>query len=246
MTTQAKTLYTIEGPDKTRSPQDVGREIISLYRKEFSFTGAKLCRLFDCDRAWVANFLRPNVRHIRITVYFRRYILDTFHESLSESEREDFASAYYFYSASDLTRFWHEAAAAKRKKALIDLATYLAPNNTISMLIKERQTHDRAKRSKEETTRHLAAMERLLNTDGYSLYLASKYQKADWQPVSLPELPDKLLTTRRIMIQKGFRTDGTAYKYLMGMGAIHMKFGNKTYWLIEPCDGEWLIAVPLN
>lgn len=251
MTTQEKTLYRIEEPNKERPPKVVGREIISLYRKDFYFTGAKLCRLFDCDRFWIANFIRPNVQHILVTVYFRRYILEQFKDSLDEFEREDFAGAYYFYSARDLERFWREFAEAKQKKVVIDLADYLDAGSTVSALMEERQRHKKTKRSKNEEQRHLDAMEVLLSEKGFSLYLASKYKKADWKPAALPKLPldahgEPLLTTRRVMRQKGFKTDGTAYKYLMGVGAVHMKFGNKTYWHVVEHGGKWLIAVPIE
>lgn len=251
MTTQVNSLYRIEQPNKTRPPKVVGREIISLYRKDFHFTGAKLCRLFDCDRRWIENFIRPNVQHILVTYFFRQYILDQFKDSLDEQEFSDLANSYYFYSQKDLERFWRETAAAKQKTTVIDLSDYLDMGSSSSALIEEQHRHRHTKSSKEEQARHLDTMEILLTEKGYSLYLASKYKKAEWTPVPLPKLPlesheEPLLTTRRIMKKRGLRTDGTAYKYLMGVGAVHIKFGGKTYWHVVEHSGKWLISVPLD
>ena len=94
-------------------------------------------------------------------------------------------------------------------------------------------------------------MELLLTPKGFSLYLDSKTGKAPWQPVPLPKLPlersePALLTTSRVMKQHGLKTDGAAYKFLLSVGAVHIKFGGKTYWYVPEHSGVWLVSVPID
>ena len=248
---QADSLYRVEPPNKERSSMVVGRELISLYRKEFSFTTKKLCRLFDCDRSWIEDFVRPNVQHLLITYFFRKYILEQFGDSLDEKEYNDFSGSFYFYSSKSLERFWRETAVAKQKTTLIDLSDYLDPGASITLLKEERSRHINAKKSRAEKERHLRIMELLLTPKGFSLYLDSKTGKAPWQPVPLPKLPlersePALLTTSRVMKQHGLKTDGAAYKFLLSAGAVHIKLGWKTYWYVPEHSGEWLISVPID
>jgi len=248
---QAETLYMVDPPDKERSPKVVGRELISLYRRDFSFTTKKLCRLFDCDRSWVERFISPNVQHLMITYFFRKYILEQFGASLDEKEYEDLSESFYFYSSKDLERFWRETAISKQKATMIDLSDYLDPGASITLLKEERSRHTKAKKSKAEKERHLQSMELLLTPKGFSLYLDSKTGKAPWQPVPLPKLPlersePALLTTSRVMKQHGLKTDGAAYKFLLSVGAVHIKFGGKTYWYVPEHSGVWLVSVPID
>lgn len=248
---QAETLYTVEPPGKDRSPKVVGRELISLYRKEFSFTTKRLCRFFDCDRRWVERFLRPNIRHLMITYFFREYILEQFKDSLDEEEQEDLAGSFYFYSVNDLEHFWKESASAKQKTIVIDLSDYLDPGTDLSALLEEKSRHEHEKKSSAKKEKHLRIMELLLTPKGFSLYQSSKMKKVQWQPVPLPKLPlesreSSLLTISRVMSRKGLRTDGAAYQYLLGSGAVHVKFGGKTYWFGTEHSGRWPIAVPIT
>lgn len=206
-----------------------------------------MCRIFDCDRRWVEKFIRPHVRHILVTYFFRQYILEQFRDSLEDHEQEDLASAFYFYSMKDLRQFWNSTATAQQKKKIVDLGDYLDPGSTPSMLLEEQRRHSHTKRSTAEESHHMDIMESLLSSKGFSLYAASKYGKSSWHSVPLPELQNKsLLTMKRIMRQKGFHTDGTAYKYLIGAGAVRLKFGGKTYWQVEEHSGRWLVAVPIQ
>lgn len=248
---QVETLYRVDPPGKERPPKVVGRELISLYRKEFSFTTKQLCRLFNCDRSWVERFIRPNVQHLMITSFFRKYILEQFSDSLDEKEYEDLSGSFYFYSSKSLERFWRETAIAGQKTTMIDLGDYLDPGASITLLKEERSRHTKAKKSKAEKEKHFRIMELLLTPKGFSLYLDSKTGKAPWQPVLLPKLPlehsePALLTTSRVMRQHGLKTDGAAYKFLLSVGAVHIKFGGKTYWYVPEHSGVWLVSVPID
>lgn len=251
MTTQGKTLYWVDPPDDERDTEQVARELISLYRSEFFLTTSSLCKLFRCDRQWVQSFIRPQVKHISISYFFRKYIVEHFSSQFPEKKIEEFMHSSYFYSAKELEQFWKKTAIATQKNVVIDLADYMDLGTAYSVLLNEQQRHLTAKKGRDETTKHMAKMEQLLTKEGFMLYSLSKKYKQSWMPVKLPRLPltetsEPLQSVASIMKTQHIQTDTSAYRYLQSQGAVHIQFGGKVLWAVYKHGGRMPFSVPIN
>lgn len=250
MTMQVDSLYRVDPPESDRPPIVVAREVLSLYRKDFHFTTFDICRLLLCERQWVSDFIMPEVQHLLVTSFFRKYIVDKLKDSMDEHEYNAFVHSFYFFSETSLIAFWKAHAEASQKTRLVDLADYLDPASSSSALLQEKERHDQAPRSRWETEKHLSNMESLLTEQGFSIYVRRNSFDGEWEAVPLPKLPvsssDTPITTiDRLRRTKGFRNNTAAYKYLFTNGAIRIKLGGKVYWQVPEHSGVWLIPTTM-
>lgn len=246
---QETSLFWIEPPNEQRSALVVGREILSLYRQDYQLTTWDLCRLLRCERRWVQDTLRPGIRHICVSHYFRQYLVEQF--SLEEEEQEAFRYASYFYSRESAEAYWKTHGTATQKTRMIDLADYLDRGAGLSALLEEQERHQHSRRSGAETKRHLSRMEELLTPDGYRCYEASRQGKAPWKAVALPRLPldkgmEPLCTKADIRKRYGLKTDTSALQWLVRHGAVRIQLEGKTLWSVTPGLYRVPLAVPLD
>lgn len=243
---EVKSLYTIAPPDKNRSPSQVAEELVTLIRREYRFNTANLCDILHCERQWVEKYIRDNVRHIRITHYFGRYILS--HVSLSEHEINLIAHGLYFYSEPDLQRYWRENAYAERKTKIIDLADYQY-SGFPSDLRHELDYHQQQRSCAKEKQRHLERMQGLLTARGYDLYLSSLTVSKEWSPVELPELTSSLSFTNLVTYKEanGLHSISVSMQHLIRRGGIRIKLGAKALWLLPDLSNIRIpVAVPAD
>lgn len=237
-------LIFIEPPNKQRTAADVANEIFKLLQSEYVYTTSDLCELFLCDRQWVEQTIRPNVKHILITYYFRKYLLSS--PSLSDHLRDMLNKGFYFYSASDLQKFWRENAVAERKKKLIDLASY-RNGCSVFELRNELDFHRSAKPCKRERIRHEEKMKKMLTETGFLIYQDSLWLGKEWYSTKLPELSREihfttLSETRR---KKELHSNSVAMQHLLKAGAIRIKLRTRALWLL-PDSSSLLIPIAVS
>ena len=246
---QGKNLYWIDPPSDERPPKVVGREILSLYRNDFSLTTTKICKILHCERHWIHMTLKPLLKHISVSYYFRQFIISQF--ELSENEATAFAHSSNFYSVNSLTKFWRENAIATQKTRVIDLAEFVDVGSSVTELLNERELYSHTKRSKQAKEQHFARVKEILTDEGFRLYTAAKFRKPVWLPTALPVLPVnnqdlQFQTTADVMHQLSLNSDTAAIKWLINHGAVRIKLLGKTLWSVHSNISRWPIAVPLN
>lgn len=223
---QPDALFRIAPPGKDRSADAVAGEILSLCRGDFSLTLTQLCRLFCCERQWAAETFLPAVRHITLTSFFHRYILER--PWLTAGDRALMAQGLYFFSRADLARFWAENAAAKRKTAVIDLAPYVrdgVPPAVLSAAGGRKQ-----------------ALLPLLTEEGRRIAAAPP----EWRPAALPPWDAGYVSAAQIQRRQDLRSNTAAYRYLFDRGAIHVQLRGKVLWHIPDafCRVPFAAACP--
>lgn len=226
MAAQPDALFRIAPPGKGRPADAVAGEILSLCRGDFSLTLTQLCRLFCCERQWAAETFLPAVRHITLTSFFHRYILER--PWLTAGDRALMAQGLYFFSRADLARFWAENAAAKRKTAVIDLAPYVrdgVPPAVLSAAGGRKQ-----------------ALLPLLTEEGRRIAAAPP----EWRPAALPPWDAGYVSAAQIQRRQDLRSNTAAYRYLFDRGAIHVQLRGKVLWHIPDafCRVPFAAACP--
>ena len=223
---QPDALFRIAPPGKDRSADAVAGEILSLCRGDFSLTLTQLCRLFCCERQWAAETFLPAVRHITLTSFFHRYILER--PWLTAGDRALMAQGLYFFSRADLARFWAENAAAKRKTAVIDLAPYVREGVAPAVL--------------SAAGGRKQALLPLLTEEGRRIAAAPP----EWRPAALPPWDAGYVSAAQIQRRQDLRSNTAAYRYLFDRGAIHVQLRGKVLWHIPDafCRVPFAAACP--
>ena len=223
---QPDALFRIAPPGKDRSADAVAGEILSLCRRDFSLTLTQLCRLFCCERQWAAETFLPAVRHITLTSFFHRYILER--PWLTAGDRALMAQGLYFFSRADLARFWAENAAAKRKTAVIDLAPYVREGVAPAVL--------------SAAGGRKQALLPLLTEEGRRIAAAPP----EWRPAALPPWDAGYVSAAQIQRRQDLRSNTAAYRYLFDRGAIHVQLRGKVLWHIPDafCRVPFAAACP--
>lgn len=226
MAAQPDALFRIAPPGKGRPADAVAGEILSLCRGDFSLTLTQLCRLFCCERQWAAETFLPAVRHITLTSFFHRYILER--PWLTAGDRALMAQGLYFFSRADLARFWAENAAAKRKTAVIDLAPYVREGVAPAAL--------------SAAGGRKQALLPLLTEEGRRIAAAPP----EWRPAALPPWNAGYVSAAQIQRRQDLRSNTAAYRYLFDRGAIHVQLRGKVLWHIPDafCRVPFAAACP--
>lgn len=244
---QVDMLYTINPPNEQTPAPVVAKNIISLYRTEYSITFGDICNIFRCERQWATDWLLPQVRHIFLNKYFRQYIIDLYKDDLSEHEFSNLGRWFYYFSRKDLVRWWNETAEATVQTRLIDLTDYAKPGVEVRKLLREHDRHADQKPSRQETARHLATLEQLLTAEGFALYTQSlKPQRLEWVHIKTPPLfsDPPLFTVADWLQEHGQRSPALAYRDFRKTGTIKLKVGGKVLWKAVPFHGKWPISIP--
>ena len=247
MTRRVKSLYRIDSPNEDHPPLEVGRQILKLYRSDYSLTITKICQMFCCERSWVEHFMIPEVQHIFVTHFFGAYIANTLRHEMSPQEVSDFSHKMYFLSKSSLVKYYRLAAFADQKTQMVDITLYRDQSVTYTDLLRERDRHASVHGGgKTERYKHLANMRDLLTDKGFDLYMDSLSQDKEWIRTALPVLPFddddiKFMDTSAAARKFHLNSATSVHNYMVRNGAVRVKFGGKLLWYIPPYTGKWLV-----
>lgn len=246
---QAKSLYTIQAVSDDRPAPEVAKEALALFRQEYKYSIADLCKAFCCSRDWIEDHVLPDVRHIHLNHFFKMYVIDQA-KDITATERSTLMKGHYFFSDKDLERFWNENATATQKTALIDLYNYANSLSARSGLSAEKQRHSEAKNSSKEKNRHLDRMQELLTDTGYDLYTDSLYSKFEWVPVKCPDWKSAqghLITESIERRHAGYNNHTQTLQKLSMSGAVKIKLCGKTLWLkSKKASSKYLWPIPIQ
>lgn len=237
-------LIKIEPPREGRPPEAVAQEIIHMIRTRFPYNTAGLCQLLRCDRQWIDQHLRPEVDHIFVTYYFRQYMVSKFPQLLEEDEADRLLHGFYFYSEKSLQDFWNTHASAERKTVIVDLAAYRNHGVSTTDLRQEYLYHQAAKPCQKEKQRHMARMEKLVNSSGLDVYRQSREKKV-WASCGLPQLTRslKLTTAAEYRRRNGLHSNASAMDHLFRKGAVRIKLGSRALWIVPDKTYVYPVAV---
>lgn len=235
-------LLTVDPPSEDRNSQQVAEELIQLIRHEYKYNTAMLCKLLHCERQWIDRNIRPNVRHIFVTYFFRQYIVSNFPELFLADETEKLMHGYYFYSEQDLLAYYSANAFAERKTVIADLAQYRRPTVSIQTLRDEYELHSRMNPCRKEKERHLEKLASLISEEGLRVYEESSGKK-EWRSYHLPSLHSRFITAAEYRELHKLNSNTVAMTYLFQRGAVRVKLGGRALWVVEEPSCVYPIAV---
>lgn len=215
-----------------------------MIRTRFPYNTTGLCQLLRCDRQWIDQHLRPEVDHIFVTYYFRQYMVSKFPQLLEEDEADRLLHGFYFYSEKSLEDFWHAHASAERKTVIVDLADYRKLSVSTTDLRQEYLYHQTAKPCQKEKQRHMARMEKLVNSSGLDVYRRSREKKV-WAACGLPQLTRSLTLTTAAEFRRrnGLHSNASAMDHLFRRGAVRIKLGSRALWIVPDKTYVYPVAV---
>lgn len=121
----------IEPPSKERHPVEVANEIWSMYDTGFDLTISEMCDMLLCNRNWIMNYVKDNVKHIFLSNHMRRFM-----SSISE-DREVILKDYYFFDRNDFYRWLRENTVAEKQSMVIDMYDYSNDKRVLDLIVKE-------------------------------------------------------------------------------------------------------------
>lgn len=242
-------LKVIHNPDNGNAGE-VARGIATLLEGDFALTTIEIAQLLSCDRRWVETHLKPEVEHIFLNQYFRRYILEKNRDRIGERQQRNLDHSYYFYSVSDLQRWWQENAAATRQTKLVDICSFVRPGVPYYSLLFKRDQCLEMMESPSPTIKAKAKavldekVKASLTEEGYRLY-RSQFEKCSWIHVETPPIPaldgHQFITAAQWLALNGRNSAPLAYRYFREVGATRINVKGKSLWSISKPPGSWLI-----
>ncbi|AQM58582.1 hypothetical protein [Clostridium baratii] len=119
-------LVWIDKPSKSENgPKNslkVAFKILNMIDDDFNLTISDLCSIFNCERKWVENNIKPNVKHIflnqKIRIFLRKIILE------KNIDTNNMLKDYYFFSRRDLALWLKKNTKIYRQTIVIDLVDF--------------------------------------------------------------------------------------------------------------------------
>lgn len=235
-------LFNIAPPDDNRPPHVVAEEIIHLIRHTFRFNTAMLCRLFHCDRQWIDQNIRPEVRHIFVTYFFRQYMVETYPDLFQEGEADRLMHGFYFYSEESLNDYWNAHAYAERKTVVVDLALYRRPYISADALRQEYDRHRKAKPCAKEKERHEEKLGSLINEEGMRIYRSGSERK-EWSPCPLSPLQSRFITAAEYRAKHKLNSNTAAMQHMFQRGGVRVKIGSRALWIVDEKEYYYPVAI---
>ena len=103
---------------------DVAFHIWDMYDSDFHLSIADICNILLCDRRWVINNVKDNVKHIFLNNFIRTIMI-------SQCERQQILKDYYYFSEKDFYKWLSQNIIAERQTINVDLGNYT--NNPIEL-----------------------------------------------------------------------------------------------------------------
>lgn len=97
--------------------RDVAFHIWDMYDSDFHLSIADICNILLCDRRWVVNNIKDNVKHIFLNDFIRDVMMN-------QCERQQILKDYYYFSEQDFYRWLSENIIAERQTINIDLGNH--------------------------------------------------------------------------------------------------------------------------
>lgn len=121
----------IEPPSKERHPVSVANEIWYMYDDGFDLTISEMCDILLCNRNWIMEYVKDNVKHIFLSNHIRRFM-----RSIS-NDREIILKDYYFFDRNDFYRWLRENTIAEKQSMVIDMYEYSNNKQVLDIIIRE-------------------------------------------------------------------------------------------------------------
>lgn len=112
----------------TKNSLQVAYKVLSMLTDDFNLTISDICNIFSCERKWVENNIKPNVKHIFLNSPFRIFLKKT--ALLNNIEIDEISlKDYYYFSRKDFYLWLRKNIKIYRQTIVIDLMKF---SNNIS------------------------------------------------------------------------------------------------------------------
>lgn len=207
----------------------VALHIWDMYDDDFHLSIADICNILLCDRKWVVNNVKDNVKHIFLNEFIRGIMM-------TQCEREDILKDYYYFSESDFFRWLKQNTIAERQTISVDIGKFSKNPLELKRIL---TSYDKAlTECKTNIAKGLVNIEyyslinETLNSDGRMLFSAKANPfKRDIKYVKVPlELPKKFTSLKEL--KKQYSTGRPVnheiiYRKLYKQGAVRYTIVNK-------------------
>lgn len=198
--------------------------IWEMYDDDFNLTIEEMCNILLCERRWVVDNIKNNVKHIFLNQFIRKCMK-------AYGERDiSFLKDYYFFSRSDFNRWLKENTIIERQTISIDLGEYSTSPTDLKIIL---SSYDNAlSKCKTKLDRgivniqYYAKINENLTSDGKRLfsYRANEYKRnAEYIEIHEP-IPKRFTSLKHLKIHYG--NNELIYRKLYKHGAIRYTIRN--------------------
>lgn len=201
----------------------IGINTWDMYNLDFNLTIMEICSILECERKWVVNYVRDNVKHIFLNEKFRSflYIIDK-QNQLNSFNPGNFLKDYYYFSRKDFYRWLDENTKITRQTIKVNIEDY---SGDLSKIKKLNQEYDKKsakiREFKDLTLEYKVKLYLLLNIGGKNMVDSevniTKRKAAIVDVTKKEELPFKFISIKNL---KGDRSLELAYRSLYKHGAL--------------------------
>ena len=230
-----KNLVWIDKPiidDKGKSNAlSIAIETWDMYNADFNLTIRDICHILKCERKWVINYVKDDVKHIFINENFRSYLnVINNQKNLNTFNEEGVLKDYYYFSRKDFFRWLKEKTKITRQTIVImNINDYAAAPKGIIQLKqkydkKQKELIERNGNSKELRLLKLQyQMKRypLLTEEGRNLLKNEvSLTKRDAESIDVTQIEEIPLNFTTVKELKGDKSLELVYRSLYKHGAL--------------------------
>lgn len=224
-----KNLVWIEQEQSNKSKLSIALEVLDMYESDFNLTIAEICCILLCDRQWVVQNVKDNVKHIFLNENYRQFLI------LINAEHRDYDVKlvdYYYFSRSDFYNWLEENTVVTRQTIMIDISTYCDDQQDYQIATKE---YIKAKNEMEDSLgmlkinfQYYDKVYKLLNKTGKKYFenrVSVVERKANPVVLNNVELPSKF-TSIKILKADINKSLEIVYRDLYKYGALKYTIAN--------------------
>lgn len=135
-----KNLVWIEPPKESKDAVKVALKVWGMYEDDFNLTISDICKVLLCERKWVENHVKEEVKHIFLNSPFRKF-LNIFNAteflSIDEENQPVILKDYYYFSRKDFYKWLKKNTVITRQTIKIDILDYCEDKEMFLKLAKE-------------------------------------------------------------------------------------------------------------
>lgn len=201
----------------------VGMNTWEMYNSDFNLTINEICSILECERKWVVNYVKDNVKHIFLNEKFRIFLhsLDA-QNKLNTFNPETFLKDYYYFSRKDFNKWIKTNTKITRQTIKINIEDYSDFPDKIEKFNKEyEKMSSTLKGAKEAELLYRAKIYSILNDAGRNMLdneaIVTKRKAAVVDVTAKEEIPLTFISIKNL---KGDRSLELAYRSLYKHGAL--------------------------
>ncbi|UYZ39056.1 hypothetical protein OD350_28710 (plasmid) [Clostridium beijerinckii] len=152
------------------SAYEIGMNTWNMYNEDFNLTVREMCDILLCERKWVLNNIKDNVKHIFLNNNFRLFLNNLEKQNnLNRFDRGSYLKDYYYFSREDFFTWLKKNTKISRQAIRVNIDKFSETPNELKELKKAYYIQKDEFTKKGANEKVLAALKIKFKLDIYSL-----------------------------------------------------------------------------